>query len=180
MAASEEIERATERACAAVGHLILISSSLDEQLNRICILLLALKETPMLEPAIASIDSSRKVEILKEYSKKMSAKDWKKEVKRHAERVESINRTRNIAAHSVLSFDKDGKAVFRSTGLAKMFKALDLETKSIDRPDLGQFERAAESGLAALASGKDLIENLKRVALERSRRAQARPVGKIG
>ena len=48
MAVSEEIERETERACTAVGHSILISSSLDEQLNQICILLLAFKETPML------------------------------------------------------------------------------------------------------------------------------------
>ena len=176
--ASEKTEPETERACKAVGHLILVSSALDEQLNQICILALALKETPMLAPAVASIDSSRKIEILKEYSKKLKSSEWKKEIKHHAERVESINRVRNVAAHSVLSFDERGNAILKSTALAKIFKDLDLETKSIGRPDMGQFESAAQNGLAALTSGKVLIENLKRVADERSRRAQVHPLGK--
>jgi len=163
---SEEEE--TKRACAVVGELILITSALDNQLNQVCISVLALADSPMLEPLVASIDSARKVELLKAYASKITSAAWKKGLKDHAEAVEVVNRARNVAAHSTLSF-QDGRAALHSIAAAKLFKSIDLKTKTTERIDLSELEKAIRKGEATLASGVNLLENFKRIAAERER-----------
>lgn len=168
---SEEEE--TRRACAIVGELVLIASALDHQLNRICISVLALTESPMLGPVVASIDSTRKIEILKAYATKITAPEWMKALKAHAEAVEDVNRLRNTATHSVLSF-QGGKAVLSSSSAAKLFRSINLTTKTAEKVSFSKLEAAIKKGEAALGTGVDLLENFERVAAERAKSTRRR------
>lgn len=164
-------EEETKRAYALVGELVLIAAALDQQLNRICIAVLALVDSPMLEPLVASVDSARKIEILKAYATKITAKQWKKGLNDHARAVEAVNRWRNIAAHSVMAFD-NGKAVLEAPAAAKIIKTLDLTTKKAEKVDLGKLEDAIHKGEAAYNAGITLLQNFERVRAARARRAQ--------
>ena len=166
-------KKKVRRACAIVGELVLIASALDHQLNHICISVLALTQSPMLEPVVASLDSARKVEILKAYASKITAIEWKKALKAQAEAVEKVNRSRNIAAHSVMSFE-NGEPVLTSPAAAKLFKSIDLATKTAEKIRFTELEEAIKGAEAALGSGMKLLENFSRVEAERKRRKKAR------
>jgi hypothetical protein len=159
------------RAFGIVGELVLMASALDYQLNQICISVLPLTPSPMLEPVVASIDSSRKVEILKAYASKIRAPDWKKAIRSHAKAVEEVNRWRNIAAHSVMSV-RAGRPVLFSPAAAKLFRAIDLSSKTAERIDLARLEQAIITAEKAHAGGVNLLQNFDRVATERARRSR--------
>lgn len=168
MAKATKAERQeARRACAIVGELVLTASALDHQLNRICISALALVECPMLEPMVASLDSARKIEILRAFSTKIAAPQWRKAIRDHAETVEKVNRARNTAAHSVLSFQKE-KAVLSSPAAAKLLRSIDLTTMSADRISLGKLEAATRAAEKALGVGENLLMNLRLVATKRA------------
>jgi phosphoenolpyruvate synthase/pyruvate phosphate dikinase len=166
---------AQKREYATVGELVLIASALDYQLNHICILVLGLAASTMLEPVVASIDSAQKIEILKAYATKITKPEWKKALKAHAEIVEEVNRWRNIAAHSVMSF-KAGAPVLTSPAAAKLFKALDLTTKTAETITIDQLVAAVRKGERGLGSGETLLVNFARVAAELALR-KAKPSG---
>lgn len=65
-------------AYAVVGELVLISSALDFLSNRLLIVVLDLGDSVMLDAVIATLDTSRKVEILKGRSGHMPATEWKR------------------------------------------------------------------------------------------------------
>jgi hypothetical protein len=120
---------------------------------------------------VASVDISRKIEILKSFAKSVAKEpSWTKGLRRHADAIEEVNRARNIAAHSVMRFEA-GKAVLRSNAAVKLLRAVDLKNKSIAAVRLKSMEDAIQNGLAAMASGSNLLDNLERVAAERARRA---------
>ena len=155
---------------AIVGELILIANALDHQLNRICISLFDLPDAPMVEPIVASLDSARKIEIIKAYASRLKSQDWKKGLKSHAKAVEVINSARNAAAHSVLSIKQDG-AVLTSPAAAKLLKAIDLQTKTADTIQIDDLRSSIKKAEATLGSGENVIENLARLQIERRRRA---------
>ena len=166
---ADPMDDEAKRAYAIVGELVLIASALDHQLNHICISVLALTESPMLESVVASIDSARKIEILRGYATKITSAQWKMGLKDHADAVEAVNRARNIAAHSVMLFE-DGKPVLHSPAAAKLFKAIDLKSKTAAKTNIGTLERAIRKAEVALSSGGNLLKNFERVAAERERR----------
>lgn len=165
VATTEEMRNAY----AIVGELVLIASALDYQLNRICISVLALIEAPMLEPVIATIDSSRKIEILKIYAAKIADPGWRKGLSDHVTAVEAVNKARNIAAHSVMTFE-GGRHVLSSPAAAKLLKTIDLTTKTARKVDIAELQNAIRKGEAALGSGENLLENFRRLNAERERR----------
>lgn len=166
-------EEEARRACEIVGELVLIASALDHQLNHICISVLSLVESPLLESVVASIDSARKIEILKAYAGKITAQEWKKAIKAHAEAVEEVNRLRNTAAHSVLSF-RNGKSVLSSPSAVKLLKSIDIATRTAELVSLDKLAAAIKKGEAAHASGVKVLENFQRVAAERKKRFPAK------
>lgn len=166
--------KAAERAYSVVGEMILIGSAVDQQMNRVCMLALRLGDTAMLESVFATLDSARKVEILKALASKITAVEWKKRLRAHADEVEVVNRWRNIAAHSVLTF-KGETVVLHSPAVAKLFKVLDLSGKSAEHTELGQLESAIGRADKLLAAGRLLIDNLKRISEEADRKKAARP-----
>lgn len=157
-----------KRAYAVIGELMLTATMLDHQLNRICILFFSLTQAPMLEPLIASIDTVRKIEVLKLYASKLKKSDWSDNLKKHAKRVEAINRDRNTAAHSIMGF-QGGKVIFYSAAATKLLKSINSARPAADYVDLAKLENAVLKGRETFASGENLLQNLERVEEARAK-----------
>ncbi len=93
---------------AVVGELVLMSTGLDFLLNRVLMAVLDLGTSRMIEPVVATLDPTRKLEILKERAAHIANADWKKGVTKFCDKVESVFRQRNIACHTPPIFDDGG------------------------------------------------------------------------
>jgi hypothetical protein len=124
----------------------------------------------MLEPVVATLESSRKMEILKGRLRHIKQSDWKKEIQRYVDLVERVNKSRNIACHSQLLREGD-TFVFSSSQAAKLFKGLKLEgVPTVERTPLGSVVQAIGAAEQALGAGQNLIENFERIRSELDRR----------
>ena len=130
----EPAQDPNKEAFAVVGELVMISTALDGLLNRVLITVLDLGDAPLLEPVIATLDTTRKIEILKARAAQISgtrhATEWKKRLKQFSDKVESVYRQRNIACH-VPPVLEAGVWSFRPSAAAKLLKSLNIETKSL-------------------------------------------------
>src|ERR1039458_4101614 len=113
-------------ALSQVGEIVLLASALDHQLTHVVIEVLHLTKSPMLEPVVATLESSRKVEILKGRLRHIRQPNWKKAVVKYVNLIERVNRSRNIACHSQMIL-KGEKFIFTSSQATKLFKNLRLE-----------------------------------------------------
>lgn len=157
------------RAYALVGELVLLASALDYQLNHVLIAMLGLEPSPMLEPVVASLDSNRKIAILKQFAGTIKAKQWTDALKLHLNKVDDVNRVRNLAAHNLLTFE-DGVHGLWSPAATKLLASIDFMKRAPKKIPLARVEEAVRKGEVALGSGQNLIENLARVNAERQRR----------
>lgn len=126
----------------------------------------------MLEPVVATLDPSRKVEILKVRAAHITAKDWQKGITKFCDKVESVFRQRNIACHTPPVL-QDGVWTFKPVAAAKLSKKLDITRKQVAPVHLADFKAAIKTGEAALGAGVTLIENFGRYNAEMKRRAVA-------
>lgn len=156
-------------AYAVVGELVLISSAIDFLSNRLLIVVLDLGDSVMLDAVIATLDTSRKVEILKGRADHMPATEWKRRVTKFCDKVENVLRQRNIACHTPGSLNDD-VWTFTPISAAKMLKKLDLKAKTIRPTTLDDFRVAIATGEAALSEGTDLIERFEHVNAEMKKR----------
>lgn len=165
---------ATERFRAAysiVGELVLLTSALDHQLNHILIQVLSLTGSPLLEAVVATLDISRKIEMLKARSKYIANSVSQKPLQNHLEALEQITKWRNIACHNVLVPDDKHGAVFAPVAAAKLLKNLELgENPGVKKVPIGDLASKIKLGEAALAGGEALIENFARMNVERMKR----------
>jgi transcriptional regulator with XRE-family HTH domain len=154
-----------------VGELVLLATALDHQLNHVLIQVLHLSESPMLEAVVATLDTVRKIEMLKERSKYIAQSNWQKPVLVYVDKLERVSKWRNIACHTPLIPDEKHGAVFAPTAAAKLLKSLQLGKdpggKRIPVADLKSAITLAES---ALGDGLNLIENFQKANAERKRR----------
>jgi transcriptional regulator with XRE-family HTH domain len=154
-----------------VGELVLITTALDHQLNHVLIEVLHLAESPLLESVIATLDTVRKIEMLKARSKHIHAPVWRKSVLSYLEKIERISKWRNIACHTVLVPDERHGLVFASTAAAKLLKSLqigeDLTTNRTPAVELKPIIALAES---ALYDGENILHNFRKVNTERAKR----------
>jgi hypothetical protein len=162
-------EAKTRRAYETVGELILLTSALEHQLNRILILALPLEDSVLLGSILASIEMTRKIEIIKARMIHISAPSWRSALKKHIDLLEKVVRARNNAAHGVMGYDS-GKPILVSPSAAKIFKSLDMTKRELRKIEFEQLELAIKTGEAAITSGQNLIENFSRVELERQKR----------
>jgi hypothetical protein len=160
--------------CAVVGRMILMASLLDNQVGEILIDVLTLDRTPNLMPVIATLDPSRKVEILKAHLRHMPDGEWRTELKKYVEAIEGANRARNICGHSML-IERDGEIVLASNAAAKLFKSLDRKNKKIERVSINEIRLEIKRAEAAFQHGISVRENFARFADEfkRKRRLKA-------
>jgi hypothetical protein len=54
---------------AVVGELVMVANAIDHLLSNVLITVLSLETSPLLEPVIATLDPSRKIEMLKNRAK---------------------------------------------------------------------------------------------------------------
>jgi len=157
-------------ALSQLGEIVQLASMLDHQLTHVVIEVLHLTKSPMLEPVAATLESSRKLEILKGRLKHIKQADWKTAIQTYVDLVERVNKSRNIACHSQMLREGD-KFVFSSSQAAKLFKGLKLEgVPTVERTPLDSVVHAIGLAEKALGAGQNLIENFGRVQSELDRR----------
>lgn len=133
-------------AYASVGELILIATAID-QLNHVVMSVLSLTESPMLEPVVATLDTARKVEMLRARSKHIAQPTWSKPVLLYLDKVERVAKWRDIACHTALIPDQNHGAVFATAAAAKLLKSLQLtESPSSERIPVVELEQAIKVG----------------------------------
>lgn len=167
-----EIERSRE-AFAVVGELVMLSTALDWQLNRVLVTVLDLGESLMIEPVVATLDPARKIEILKARASHMPKNDWRKHLSKYVECVEAVFKQRNVACHTPPVL-QDGVWTFKPVAAAKLLKKIDLKRKVVAASLIEEFRAAIKTGEAALGQGVNLEENFKRANAEGIRRATAK------
>jgi hypothetical protein len=158
----------------AVGELVLWASKLDEQMIGICISLLMLGDSRMLPPVLASLDPARKLDMLKARGKLIEEPTWRSKLLKYVEAVEAVNRVRNIACHSVFRL-RAGSPVLVSIAAAKIFRGIDLKSKSLpDAATLESLHEAIGAAEEAFQGGKVVLKNLQRVEREHQARTKDR------
>ncbi len=169
-----------KEAFAVVGELVMISTALDQLLNRVLITVLDLGDAPLLEPVIATLDTRLKAEILKaraaQIHGKQHAVEWKKRVKQFCDKVESVSHQRNIACH-IPPVLEAGVWAFRPVAAAKLLKNLNLTTKSLPNFSLNDLKTAIDTAEQALGAGMNIIENFQRANAEIKRRTAPTAAG---
>jgi hypothetical protein len=154
-----------------VGELVLLANALDHQLNHVLIQILHLVESPMLEAVVATLDTVRKIEMLKERSKFIAQSRWQKPVVAYVDKLERIWKWRNIACHTPLIPDDKHGATFVPTAAAKLLRTLQFGKDPVaKRVPYGELKSAITLGESALADGLALIENFQKLNAERLKR----------
>jgi hypothetical protein len=157
-------------AFAHIGEIVLLASALDHQLTNVVIEVLPLLKSPLLEPVVATLDSGRKIEILKGRMKHISNADWKTPLAKYVDLVEDVNRSRNTVCHSQMVRNGD-KFSFVSSNAAKLFKGLKLSgVPTVERVSLDAVLPAIHKAEKALGAGQALIQNFQRAQEEIARR----------
>jgi hypothetical protein len=154
-----------------VGEFVLITNALDHQLNHVLIQVLPLTDSPLLEAVIATLDTVKKIELLKERSKHIAQPNWRKPVFSYLEKLERISEWRNIACNTPLIPDERHGAVFAPAAAAKLLKSLQIgEEPTATRIPIDELKAAIALGEAALGGGENLIENFQKFNAERIKR----------
>jgi len=166
------------RAYATVGELVLSATALDHQMNHVIIEVTSLAKSPMLESVVATLDHSRKIEILKaraQHIKKGSR--WREPVERYVKHLEQVSRARNIACHSPM-IPTNGEPVFAPVAAAKLLRGLklnpDQRSGTSERTPIEVLRRAIEVSRKALALGEEIIAYFANMNAMRSQRQDAR------
>ena len=122
-----------------------LTAALDHRVNEVLIAVLDLGTSKLLLPTVATLDLSRKAEILKSRARTMRAGiPWREAVIKLAEGVEKVNKYRNIACHSMLSVKPDRAPVLWSIQAAKVMKNLTIGT-SVSLDQISAASRKAEA-----------------------------------
>lgn len=159
-------EKELQEVFLAIGELVLFASTLDDLLSKAVICVLGLGKNPMLLPVIATLDPSRKIEILKEWSHHIKKTEWKNELKMFTEKSEFVFKYRNIACHSQPVRIK-GKWCLIGASAAKKLKGLKSDKSGLASVSILDLRKAIENGVAAHAAGENVISNYQRVDEER-------------
>jgi transcriptional regulator with XRE-family HTH domain len=158
-------------AYAIVGELVLMVSALDHQLNHVLIQVLHLTDSPLLESVVATLDMTRKIEMLKERSKHLYQPNWKRPLLAYLDKLETVSKWRNIACHTVLNPNDKHGAAFVPTAAAKLLKALrPKDDQVLEKIPISDLRPQIKLGESALFQGLELIENFQRANAERIKR----------
>jgi hypothetical protein len=152
---------------AIVGELVMVASAIDFQLTQIVIEACHLGRSAMIHSVVATLDPSRKVELLKERSKAIPrGKKYRDNLELYCDLAEAVAAQRNIACHStpVLA---DGNWTFKPMAAAKLLKSM-RQGKDGSPATIRDFLEAIRKGERAFAVGVDLVENFSRLSAKLS------------
>jgi len=156
---------------AIVGELVLLSSALDHCLTEVIIEVLDLGSSYMLLPTLGTIDSVRKIEILKERAHHIAQVEWKNRVMSFIKKVESVFKHRNIACHTPAVLE-NGQWTLKPYTVAKVLKKIDLQQKKIKSISFNDLQDAIHTAESALGAGRNLIDNFKRLNVAKAEKAK--------
>jgi hypothetical protein len=154
-----------KEACAVVGEVVLLYSSLDHQLNLIIIEVMHLAQSTMLESVVATLDTRQKIEILKTRAAHVRAKDWKKALQTHADRLERVARLRNAACHTPMIAKADSFE-FSPVAASKLLKSMTVRSRddyTVDRLTLERVREIIPVGEKALGGGASILEHFAKI-----------------
>jgi hypothetical protein len=168
LAITDEEKRERE-AYALVGELVLIATAVDSVVNRVVIELLNLGSAGLLEPVIATLESNRKIEIIRERANHIGNAQWKAPLKRFAKKAEKISTYRNMAANWRLITETPLK--LKPYAAAKMFKNLDVSKKQLTGLTVTDIAPVILTARTLIAEdGPNILSNLRRLNEEFARR----------
>jgi hypothetical protein len=153
-----------------VGELILLATGLDHQLNHVLIEVLHLTDSPLLESVVGTLDTVRKLEMLKTRSSHITQPRWRKPLLSYIGKLETVSKWRNIAAHTPLIPDDNHNAVFVPTAAAKLLKTLRLDNPVAQKIPVADLKLAIKTGEAALGEGLNIIQNFRNANVARINR----------
>jgi hypothetical protein len=163
-----------KEAYAVIGEVVLLATALDHQLNHVAIEVLHLIKSPLLEPVVATLDCSRKIEIVRGRIKHIPKQEWRKIVESYVGAIERILKVRNLVCHAPLVKTDDGFK-FAPWAANKIWKSLDVENPKRVR---GASWREVVEGISlaerTLAEGEVVLVNFKRVNAKWQARKDAR------
>lgn len=159
---------------AIVGEMVLIASALDTVVNKVVIAVLHLGAAPLVESVVATLDPSRKLEMLKERLQHIDSDSWRKPIEKFIGHVETVNKHRNAACHTPPILEND-KWTFKPIAAAKLLRRLDAKAKKL-QPSLAMHDLKNAIGLGekALGEGMNILDNFARAEAERARRDAAK------
>jgi hypothetical protein len=157
---AKRIKTEETQAYAVVGELVVTMTRLDSQLNHVLVAVLELKNTQSLvsfvESVVATLDSTRKIEILKECARLMkngAPPIIGKDISKYCEKIELVRRKRDIACHTPPSPQVDR---WIPVALAKSLKTS--AKAHLGVTTLDDFRKAIQTGGEALELGSEIIE----------------------
>jgi hypothetical protein len=147
----------------------MIANAIDHLLTNVLIAVLSLEPSPLLEPVIATLDPSRKIEILKSRANHIINPAWKKSVTGFCDKAESVYKQRNIVCHT-LAFLEGETWKFKPVAAVKLLNKLDLENMVAAEFPFNDIKAAITTGEAAFGAGASLLQNFARSNAELARR----------
>ena len=164
---------------AIVGELVLIANALDYLLTQVVIEVLDLGIHPMLMPTIGTLDSVRKIEILKERNKHFDKIDFKEKLKSFLDNTEKVFKNRNIACHTPAVLES-GKWSLKPLTMAKILKGIDVEKQTIQPFSFDDLQKAISTAEIALGEGANLITNFKNLNEKNEEKNEVGSASKCG
>ena len=150
---------------ATVGELVLLSTTIDALLNTLLIEAFHCGESAWLDPIIATLDTARKSEILKNHAKTINYAKMSKPITEFIDQVEIVMKQRNIVCHTPPTFE-DGEWGFRPTALAKILRKSNTYRPQMIRESRDNLRAAIATGEAALQAGSELVAHYKKFNAE--------------
>ena len=145
---------------AIVGELVLLFNALDYQTGAILVELLHMGDATFALPVILTLESNRKVELIKARIAHIRNAVWKKNIASYVSKVEAVSKQRNIVCHTPAVLT-NGVWEFAPLAGAKMLKQLDLEAKKHKRIPIANVRDAVSVAEAALGMGEGVLHNLR-------------------
>jgi hypothetical protein len=159
---ADEIEPEQDKAFyATVGELVLLSTTLDALLNTLLIEMYRLGNSAWLDAIIGTLDTARKIEILKNQARLSGYAKVSKLTTELLDKVEVVIKQRNIVCHTPSTYE-NGSWGFRPTTLAKILNRSNIYSPRMIRDSFNNLKAAISTAQAALQAGAELIEYYKR------------------
>jgi hypothetical protein len=162
MAMSTDGQEQDKTFYATVGELVILSTILDDMLNTLLIETFQCGNAVWLPAIIATLDTARKIEILKGDVKMKSHVKISKPIRDFLDKVEAVTKQRNIVCHTPPSYE-NGSWGFRPTTAAKLLHPSNVYNPRMMQESLDKINGAIVTANAALQAGSELIEHYKRM-----------------
>jgi hypothetical protein len=164
--AEQTPDELVQKVAAAVGELVLWANAVDDQLNRVLMLMLVLPEHPSIEPIVAQLDVRAKTEMVKKRARLIEEdNDWRRAILSWIKDAEKVGTHRNVVAHHQLRFEGDEPVLF-SSQLTKLLATLTRELTFQPRNGLPEILQWIEHAKTTFDEGKNVQSNLERFAQE--------------